>query len=59
MCGMENARAKGNLQRYFVGVSALLTYDYCLTIGQELEEIWTGNRSLSGSFINLSLPYFC
>ena len=47
---MEDARAKENLQRYFVGMAALLAYDYCLTIGQELEEIWTGNRSLSAFF---------
>lgn len=58
VCVTENARAKGNLQRYYVGMVALLTYDYCLTIGQELEEIWTGNRSVSASFINISLPSF-
>jgi len=58
VCGIENERAEGNLQRYYVGMAALLVYDYFLTIGQELEEIWTGNRSLSVSFLNLLLLHF-
>ncbi|KAH9477635.1 hypothetical protein JR316_0009861 [Psilocybe cubensis] len=33
-------------QRYYVGMAALLAYDYCLTIRQEIETIWKGNRSL-------------
>ncbi|KAJ3516970.1 hypothetical protein NLJ89_g802 [Agrocybe chaxingu] len=32
-------------KRYYVGMAALLAYDYCLTIGQELEDIWKGKRS--------------
>ncbi|KAF8157072.1 hypothetical protein B0H34DRAFT_675415 [Crassisporium funariophilum] len=32
-------------KQYYVGIAAVLAYDYCLTIGQELEFIWTGKRS--------------
>ncbi|KIM42449.1 hypothetical protein M413DRAFT_70707 [Hebeloma cylindrosporum] len=52
MCGILNERAEGNFQRYYVGIVTLLAYDYCLTIGQEVEEIWTGNRSLKSILSN-------
>ncbi|KDR72674.1 hypothetical protein GALMADRAFT_252852 [Galerina marginata CBS 339.88] len=32
-------------KRYYVGMAALLAYDYCLTIGKEVQEIWRGGRS--------------
>uniref|UniRef100_A0A8H8CFD1 DUF6533 domain-containing protein n=1 Tax=Psilocybe cubensis TaxID=181762 RepID=A0A8H8CFD1_PSICU len=37
-------------QRYYVGMAALLAYDYCLTIRQEIETIWKGNRSLGDPY---------
>ncbi|PPQ90100.1 hypothetical protein CVT25_012264 [Psilocybe cyanescens] len=33
-------------KRYYVGMAALLAYDYCLTIRREMETVWTGKRSL-------------